>query len=150
MALVTPAQFAASSWLAAMGGQVSAGVDRIGSLDDIQTALIERPDDFFAPPYADPYESWCVQDHEAARKVGSLSDTRVAALAEQAYLTAWEALRDAEFSGLISDDVGTTYTLLLHGDAISGFTLARARWLMRGRAPWGYTGEFPNGRWLVL
>jgi len=41
-------------WLAHIGEEV-VGARRIGSLDEIDTLIADAPDEFFDPPYQDPY-----------------------------------------------------------------------------------------------
>jgi hypothetical protein len=142
-------QFSASNWLA-----------NLGEADESATVLLQKDyendaDAFFAHPYADPYESWCVAEYEKALKI--LPNARNAfteQVAKNAYLTAWKQLPHPEVCGLISEDVQTILSLLTANEPLSEFTKARMNWYIKGRMPWGYIvryiGDFPNGRWIIL
>lgn len=147
---IQPAAFADTRWLYAVGQPVDAGVDSLGRIDAIRSACEADPDTFFAPPYSDPYEGWCVVDHHAAEELPHRLRSSVEAVAKRAYLAAWEVLPHPEFCGLVSDHVHTIYSLLVMSRPLSTFTNQRASWLIAGRVPWGYTGDFLSGRWLVL
>jgi hypothetical protein len=150
MSQVSPEQFAETRWAHAVGDPVPNGVDHLGSLQDIRAAIAGDPERFFRPPYANPYEAWCVEDHKAAAALPPVFQPQVTALAKAAYIAAWSVAEDPEVCGLFSDDVTTTYSLLLMSIELSTFTLQRATWIIQGRVPWGYADVFPNGRWLVL
>lgn len=147
---VPPDAFADTRWLSAVGEPVHAGVDSLGNIDAIRSSCEADPDVFFAPPYSDPYEGWCVVDHRAAENLPPGLRDSVEAVARRAYLVSWDVLPHPEFCGLVSDHVHTIYSLLLMERPLSTFTTQHASWLIAGRVPWGYTGDFPSGRWLVL
>jgi len=71
-------------------------------------------------------------------------------MAKAAYFAAWDSIPHPEVCAVVSDDAETILTLLLSGKALAPFTRERLDWYLRGRAPWGYEGTYPNGRWLVL
>jgi len=150
MPQISPEQFAETRWACAVGDPVPNGVDHLGSLQGIRAAIATEPKRFFGPPYTNPYEAWCVEDHKAAAALPPEFQAQVTALAKTAYIAVWSVAEDPEICGLFSDDVTTTYSLLLMSPELSTFTVERATWIMQGRVPWGYTGTFPDGRWLVL
>jgi hypothetical protein len=150
MSQVSPEQFAETRWVRTVGDPVPNGVDHLGSLEDIRAAIASDSERFFRPPHTNPYEAWCVEDHRAAAALPSEFQPQVTALAKAAYIAAWSVAEDPEVCGLFSDDVTTTYSLLLMSPKLSAFTVERATWIIQGRVPWGYAGGFPNGRWLVL
>jgi hypothetical protein len=146
------ADFIKTAWLHAVGAPVDGATDSLGSLAEIRARLEQSPDDFFAPPYSSPYEDWCVGDHEAAAEIAKAHAAEIQGASKRAYLAAWQVFPHPEICGLVSDDVSTIHALLLAPGSppLSAFTNERATWLMRGRVPWGYRGDFPSGRWLVL
>jgi hypothetical protein len=137
-------------WLANVG-HAAEDAQIMGSLEHIVEQIERDPDAFFEPPYTDPYEALCVADHKAAAQIESSShDPRPKAIAKRAYLAAWACLPHPELCGLVSDDAQTIAGLLLKGDPLGSFTSERLRWYEKGRVPWGYLGDYPNGRWLIL
>lgn len=133
---LTPEEFAATSWLSAVGDPVPAGVDSLGTLDEIRAAYERDPEAFLRHPYAHPYEDWCLEDHQAATALAAELRAGVSAVARRAYLAAWNVLPNPEFCGLLSDDVHTTHALLLMSRPLSQFTRERASWLSSGRVPY--------------
>jgi hypothetical protein len=148
--ILSPEQFAQSRWAMDVGAAVPSSVDHLGSLDEMFAAFTLDPEAFLRSPYASPYESWCVEDHQTAARLPPELQPSAAALAREAYLAAWKFVPNPEVCGLFSDDVLTIYSLLLMRSELSRFTAERASWITVGRIPWGYTGSFPGGRWLVL
>ena len=144
------ARFLETRWLANVG-QPEPNAQVWGTLDTLVEAIEEAPESFFAPPYTNPYEAMCVEDHEAAARVEARSeDPRPKQVAKTAYLAAWARLPHPELCGLVSDDAHTIMALLIGGEPLRAFTAERMRWYEQGRVPWGYVGEFPTGRWLIL
>jgi len=148
--VLRPEAFAGSSWLHAVGEPLRADADSFGNIAAIRRYCEDDPDVFFRPPYTPPYEDWCVADHNAAARLPAELRDQAQTVARRAYLRAWDVLPSPELCGLVSDDVLTIYSLLLLNSHLSEFTVQRASWLVAGRVPWGYTGDFPAGRWLVL
>jgi hypothetical protein len=142
-------QFSRSPWLAHIG-QPEQHAKSMGSRDEMMACIEDDPDAFYAPPYETPYEDWCGEDHQRAAALASDTDPDIVKLSRQAHLQAWDHCPDAEICGLLADDVETIATLLMHQQALGAFTLQRIAWYIKGRMPWGYQGEFPDGQWLVL
>jgi hypothetical protein len=142
--------FSKTPWLAnAFQPECTAQI--MGSVEEVGPLLQSDPASFLAPPYTRPYEDWCVEDHEAAKGLTGAENVELAVqAAKNAYLGAWEVLPDPEFCGLISDDVETIVSLLLMPRPLRAFTMERMQWYLRGRAPWGYSGEFPHGKWIIV
>jgi hypothetical protein len=143
-------QFSESNWLANLG-QPDESADVLGSIPQLQQMLEDDPDAMFAHPYNEPYQSWCVDEYKNALKIlPNASNAYTEKVAKNAYLTAWKRFPDSEVCGLISDDVQTILSLLCASEPLSDFSKARLNWYVKGRVPWGYIGDFPNGRWIIL
>jgi len=122
-----------------------------GSLDQIAVCLETDPDEFFRPPYENPYEALCVKDHELAASLAPKARSKkIAAISKSAYLATWKIIPVEEICALVSDDADTLATLLMADIHLTAFTLDRLSWYLRGRIPFGYLGEHPNGSWLIL
>jgi hypothetical protein len=143
-------RFQQINWLENVG-QPTAEAESFGSVEEIIRLIENDADQFFQPPYTNPYERMCVEDHQAAAEVEtSAVKERAREAAKKAYLTAWSRLPIPELCGLISDDVETIIILLMKGKPLREFTKERVGWYEKGRMPWGYSGEYPEGRWIVL
>jgi len=150
---MTPDEFSQTHWGANVGRPLNdRAADVVGSREELTALFQSDPDGFFAPIYSDPYESMCVADHAAAEALPNEHQDARRNVAEGAYKTTWEWSRVPELCALVSDDVETLWALLvMHGiEGLADFTRKRLHWYARGRVPWGYRGDFPNGRWLVL
>jgi len=122
-----------------------------GSLDEIDGRLETDPDEFFRPPYETPYEALCVKDHELAASLTTIAHSKeIGAISKAAYLTTWKSIPVSEICALVSDDADTLATLLVADIRLPPFTHDRLNWYLRGRIPFGYLGEHPNGTWLIL
>ncbi len=150
--MVTRDSFRQTPWLHAVGEAVSeSNAQLFGTHRELEALINDDPDAFFAPPYAKPYEDWCVADHHAAKSLDASFQAECSAISEQAYKTAWKWLPIPEFCGLVSDDVTTIYALLIiTNNQLRSFTAERANWYVRGRVPWGYVGNYPDGKWIIL
>lgn len=142
-------QFSQSPWLAHVG-EPEEQARTMGNRDDMMACIENDPDAFYAQPYQKPYEDWCCADHELAGSLGNAENPAIAELSRRAHLQAWDCCPDPEVCALLADDVETIATLLIHRQALSAFAQERIRWYIKGRMPWGYHGEFPEGQWLVL
>jgi len=138
------------NWLENIGQPVEEA-DSFGSIQDIIQLIEHDADRFFEPPYTNPYERMCVEDHTAAAELETTGfEQELQEAGRKAYLTAWSRLPIPELCGLVSDDVQTILALLMSGKPLREFTKERMRWYEKGRMPWGYRGEYPQGRWIVL
>ncbi|UWG65438.1 hypothetical protein K5M76_04100 [Shewanella xiamenensis] len=109
------------------------------------------PTVFFEPPYTEPYESLCVSDHQQADRLKpQVSSEIVAQIAKTAYLETWKIMPVAEICALVADDAETLATLLLAEVTLCDFTQERLAWYLQGRLPFGYQGNYPTGKWLIL
>ena len=150
--MLTPEFFRQTRWLHAVGEEVAdPAAERFGTTAELEALLNDDPDAFFAPPYSKPYEDWCVEDHQAAKALAAELQRDCSAVAEDAFKTAWKWCPQSEFCGLVSDDVSTIFALLIiTGGNLRPFTAQRAAWYVTGRVPWGYAGDFPSGKWIIL
>lgn len=148
----TPKSFRQTRWLQSVCKDVSGdSAQRVGTFSEVEAMVNDDPDKFFAPPYAKPYEDWCVEDHDAAARIDPQFLADVEAVAEAAYKKAWKWCPHEELCALISDDVSTIYSLLIiTNNQLRPFSADRMNWYVAGRVPWGYIGEYPNGKWIVL
>ena len=144
------AQLQSCSW-ANKVGHYEPMANTLGSLEDIATCLERDPDRFFEPPYTEPYESLCVSDHQQADRLKpQVSSEIVAQIAKTAYLETWKIMPVAEICALVADDADTLATLLLAEVTLCDFTQERLAWYLQGRLPFGYQGNYPTGKWLIL
>ncbi len=150
--MITFDSFRQTAWLDAVGTPLTdAGVQTFGTTEELQSLINDAPDDFFAPPYTSPYEDWCVEDFDAAKSLDPQSRPDQRAVSEHAYKIAWKWCPHPEFCGLVSDDISTIFALLvITGNNLRPLTAERARWYAAGRVPWGYSGNHPEGHWIVL
>lgn len=125
------------------------GYDPLGSGSECSDLLEQDPDKFFASVYTVAYEALCGRHQAAADAVVPTSDECRVALEERAYMATWNWSRVPEICALVSDDVGLVYAML-HLSPQPQEAVDRAKVYAAGRLPWGNTGAFPDGRWLVL
>ncbi len=132
-------------------GAVEASAGTCGPIERIAGQLEDDPDEFLMPPYRESYESLCLLDHERAASLSCQVDSeRASRIVRAAYLATWQILPVPEVCGLVSDDAETLATLLLANVELTPFSRDRLGWYLAGRIPFGYVGEYPEGRWIVL
>ena len=150
--MLTPDSFRQTHWLHAVGEDLTdATAQPFGTHPELEARINDDPDAFFAPPFSKPYEDWCVEDFNAAKSLEPQFKPDYSSVSEHAYKTAWKWCPNPEFCALFSDDVSTIYALLIiTGNSLRPLTADRAKWYVAGRVPWGYIGNYPDGKWIVL
>jgi hypothetical protein len=148
--VATAERFKQTRWLDAVC-QPDQFAKVMGTQKEIETLLRHDPDAFFTPPYAKPYEDWCVADFQASKQLDVRYREEARDISWQSYQAAWAWCPHPEFCSLVSDDVETIFALLLITNGkLRRFTAERMNWFVKGRVPWGYEGEFPAGCWVVI
>lgn len=137
-------------WLISIGQELEEA-EYFGDYEEVLQAAQGDAEGFFSWQETGAYEALCMEDHLAAAELETDDlASQVDAVAQRAYDATWARIPVRALCEQIRDDV-QTLMLLLSGEApVSAFTAARARWYIRGRVPWGYIGQFPDGRWMIL
>ena len=118
-------------------------------LADPSVIVVSSLEQVLAAVYEETYESMCSEDHmEVSRASGPVAE-RARLIAEQAYLAVWSKFQNPELCGLVSDDLRALACLSDSSHGLTAFQTQRLSWYERGRFPCGYSGEFPNGKWVV-
>jgi hypothetical protein len=143
-------ELAQAPWLVNIG-QEEPEAEYFGSYEEILQAAQSDAEGFFSWQETGPYEALCMEDHLAAAQLETDDmPAQVSAVAQRAHDATWARLPVRALCEQVKDDV-QTLMLLLEGEApVGAFAAARARWYIRGRVPWGYIGQFPEGRWMIL
>jgi hypothetical protein len=126
-AIVDPEKFKQTRWLDAVC-QPDPSARVMGTQQKLEALLQNDPNAFFAPPYARPYEDWCVEDHQAAKQMDARYKEEARNISWQSWQAAWAWCPHPEFCALVSDDVQTIFALLLiTSGKLRRFTAERMR-----------------------
>jgi hypothetical protein len=116
---------------------------------DPRVIVVSSLEQIFAAMYEDTYERMCSGDHLEVSRVSAAVAERARHAAEQTFLAAWSKFQNAELCALVSDDLRALTCISESSPGLSAFQAQRYFWYERGRLPCGYSGEFPNGKWVV-
>lgn len=123
----------------------------MGTQKEVEALLQHGPDAFFAPAYAKPYEDWCIEDFRSSKQLDARYKEAARDISWRSFEAAWGWCPHPEFCSLVSDDAETIFALLhITNGNVRQFTAERLAWFAKGRVPWGYEGEFPTGRWVII